>query len=114
MATKLISISSEGVNETVASGDKLIIRARHTAGEQDISLSVFPAAGATARIFTTHAFMSKIAANPDDANIHWLSWANGDVTNASSDAEKQDTFLGRIKAIKIEAIGGAVTVEASV
>jgi hypothetical protein len=114
MATKLISIAVGGVNDTVAAGDKLVIRSRNISGDSSISLSVFPAAGATARVYFTHSPMDIIAANPDSTAINWLKWPNGDVTNASADELKEDTLTKSCKAIKVEATGGSVIVQGSI
>lgn len=114
MATKLISIAVGGVNDTVAAGDKLIIRSRNISGDKPVSLSVFPAAGATARIYFTHSPLDLIVANPDSTAINWIKWPNGDVTNASADELKEDTLAGTCKAIKIEAVAGNVIVQGTI
>lgn len=110
MATKLISFSNE-LNQTVASGDKLVIRSRGNKGELQPSIAVFPASGATAKVFFTHSPLDIIYSNPDDPLIKWIAWPTGDVT-ATAGAE--DTFAGFVKAVKIEAVSGSVTVQGSV
>lgn len=114
MATKLISIAVGGVNDTVTAGNKLVIRARSLNGDAALSLSVFPAAGATARVFFTHSPLDVIVANPDDAAINWLKWPNGDITNGSADDLKEDTLVKSCKAVKIEAVAGNVIVQGSI
>jgi hypothetical protein len=110
MATRLISFSN-AVNETVVSGDKLVIRSRGNKGELQPSLAVFPASGGTAKVFFTHTPLDVIYSNPDDPLIKWLAWPTGDVT-ATAGAE--DTFAGFVKAVKVEAVGGQVIVQGSV
>ena len=114
MATKLISIAVGGVNDTVTAGNKLVIRSRNISGDSQLSLSVFPAAGATARVYFTHSPLETIVADPDDVAINWLKWPNGDITNASSDDLKEDTLVRAVKAVKVEATGGSVIVQGSI
>lgn len=110
MATILKSIAQNGLSEEVASGDTLVIRSRHLAGERGISLSVYPKAG-SASVKISHTKLDLIVSNPDDPSITWTSWPNGDVTTSSGNNE--DTLVGAVKAIQIKAIGGACQVDAS-
>lgn len=112
MATNVIAFSSAGINATVATGDKLVIRSRSSSGEYQPSLSVFPAAGGTAKVDFTHTALETILANPDDPAIKWMPWALGDI--AAGSTSNEDTFAARIKALRITAVGAAVQVQGSV
>ena len=88
------------MDATVAAGDSLIVRIPPGVSP---TVGVAPAAGGTATVSDTPSGAAKIDAGTAD----WYAWDDGDIVNP---ATARARFDGVVRAVKIDASGGAVAV----
>lgn len=114
MATIVKSLN-DGLSETVASGDTLVLVPRVRRKESDpyptVAMAVFPAAGSVT-VESTLSPSGKISANADDPTINWFSWPLGVITPASP--TKDGLVSAHVGAIRIKPSGGNCVVEARI